>query len=77
MDEQTPPEDKAPTGLQVVGSVLASFFGVQSSRNRRRDFTHGKAHHFIAVALALTVVLALVIAGAVKLAIGLARGPGP
>lgn len=75
MDEQTP-ENKAPTGLQVVGSVLASFFGVQSSRNRRRDFTHGKAQHYIAVALALTLVLALAIGGAVKLAIWLARGSG-
>lgn len=66
-------EDRPPTRLQVIASVAASFFGVQSSRNRRRDFTHGKAQHYIAVALVMTVVVALVIYGAVKLAIHLAR----
>lgn len=74
MPDQTPPDDKPPTPKQVVASVLASFFGVQSSRNRRRDFTHGKAPHFIAVAFALTLALGLFLAGAAKLAIWLARG---
>ncbi len=41
---------------QVLGSVLASFFGVQSSRNRARDFTSGKARDFILVGFILTVV---------------------
>ncbi|MEQ9464069.1 MAG: DUF2970 domain-containing protein [Haliea sp.] len=41
---------------QVLGSVLASFFGVQSSRNRARDFNSGKAKDFIIVGLALTAV---------------------
>ena len=27
--------------LQVAQSVLAAFFGVQSERNRQRDFEHG------------------------------------
>lgn len=74
MPEQTPPDEKPPTPKQVVASVLASFFGVQNSRNRRRDFTHGKARHFIAVAFGLTLALALLFAGAAKLAIWLARG---
>lgn len=46
---------KAPTLGQVVASVLASFFGVQSSRNRERDFKHGKAAHFIVIGLVATV----------------------
>jgi hypothetical protein len=48
------PEQKAPTLWQVIGSVLASFFGVQSSKNRERDFKHGKAAHFIVVGLLAT-----------------------
>ena len=44
----------APTLLQVVSSVAASFLGVQSSRNRERDFTHGKPWQFIVIALVMT-----------------------
>ncbi|MDR3415805.1 MAG: DUF2970 domain-containing protein [Nevskia sp.] len=39
---------------QTVFSVLASFFGVQSTRNWARDFTHGNAWTFIGVGLLLT-----------------------
>lgn len=44
------------TLLQMVGSILASFFGVQSRRNRERDFRHGKARAFILVGILMTVV---------------------
>ncbi|MBL6751581.1 MAG: DUF2970 domain-containing protein [Nevskia sp.] len=40
---------------QTTGSVLASFFGVQSSRNRVRDFERGKPLAFIGVGLLMTV----------------------
>jgi hypothetical protein len=53
MNEPPKPE-KAPTLGQVIASVLASFFGVQSSKNRERDFKHGKAAHFIVVGLLAT-----------------------
>lgn len=36
---------------QTAQSVAASMFGVQSSRNRRRDFTHGNPLHFIIIGL--------------------------
>jgi hypothetical protein len=39
---------------QMVGSVLASFFGVQSSKNRNRDFGQGKAKDFILVGILMT-----------------------
>lgn len=42
--------------LQIVGSICASFFGVQSSKNRERDFKSGRAIHFIAVGIAMTAV---------------------
>jgi len=40
-------EDKKPNLLQVVGSVFAAAFGVQSSKNRERDFKHGSHKVFI------------------------------
>lgn len=40
--------------LDVIKSVLASFFGVQSDKNRRRDFQQGSPAQFILVGLALT-----------------------
>jgi hypothetical protein len=44
----------APTLPQVVGSVLSAFFGVQSHKNRERDFTAGKPWVFIVVGAVMT-----------------------
>lgn len=41
----------------TVASVAASFFGVQSQKNRERDFTQGKASHFIIIGVVMTVLL--------------------
>ena len=59
--------ESKPNAFQVVLSVLASFFGVQSHKNRERDFRHGKPLHFIAAGVVLTVVFILVVWGVVKL----------
>jgi hypothetical protein len=53
-----PPQGKLSL-LQTVGSVLASFFGVQSMRHRERDFSRGSAPKFIAVGLVATLVFIL------------------
>ena len=53
--------------IDVIKSVLASFFGVQSEKNRARDFTHGKPAHFIIIGIVLTLVFVLVIWGVVKI----------
>ena len=42
--------------LQVIGSVLAAGFGVQSSRNRERDFQHGKYTTYIIAGIVFTLV---------------------
>lgn len=39
------------TFAQLLKSTLAAFFGVQNSKNRERDFKHGKVSHFIAIGL--------------------------
>lgn len=56
---------------QTIGSVLSAFLGVQSDKNRERDFTQGKFSHFVIVGLvgvvlfvlALVTVVALIIPG--------------
>ena len=53
--------------LDIVKSVLAAFFGVQSGKNRKRDFTHGKPLHFIIAGAILAIVFVLVVWGIVNL----------
>lgn len=65
--------ERPPSWLQTFGSVLASFFGVQSSRNRRRDFAHGKAVHFLIVGIVATASFVLVIWLIVRLVLSQAR----
>ena len=55
------------TLLQTIGSVLASFFGVQSSQHWARDFTHGNALSFILVGLTLAGGFVLTLLTVVKL----------
>ena len=62
--------NKAPSLLQVIGSVLAAGFGVQSKQNRERDFKHGNAASFIAVGVIATILFILTIYAVVKLVIG-------
>ncbi|WP_249673572.1 DUF2970 domain-containing protein [Pseudomonas abieticivorans] len=65
-------DPKPPTLWQMLHSVLAAAFGVQSNKNRERDFTHGKPVHFIALGIAFTVVFALLLFGVVQLVLHLA-----
>lgn len=62
-------DERPPTFLQTTFSVLAAFFGVQSRRNRERDFSRGKASHFIIIGLVMTVVFVAVVVLAVKFAL--------
>lgn len=55
--------------LQVIQSVAWAFFGVQSHRNRVRDFNSGKPLHFIVVGLLLTGVVIGLFVGAAQLAL--------
>lgn len=58
---------QSPSFLGVLGSVLASMFGVQSNRKREQDFTHGKPSQYILVGLLVTLVFILTVWGVVKL----------
>ncbi|MBC3376492.1 DUF2970 domain-containing protein [Pseudomonas sp. Z5-35] len=67
-----PVDNKPPTLLQMMHSVLAAALGVQSNKNRARDFTHGKPSHFVILGIAFTVIFALTLFGIVKLVVHLA-----
>ena len=61
-----------PTLWQMLQSVVAAAFGVQSGKNRARDFTHGKPSHFVVLGILFTAVFALTLLGIVKLVLHLA-----
>jgi hypothetical protein len=58
-DQQT--ADKGTGFLSVVHSVLAAGLGVQSSKNRARDFQQGRAVHFIVGGVLGTVLFVIAI----------------
>lgn len=62
-----PINNKPPTLLQMMHSILAAAFGVQSGKNRARDFTHGKPSHFILLGIVFTVIFGLTLYGIVNL----------
>lgn len=64
-----PQSHSTPTFTQVFVSVVAAFFGVQSARNRVRDFTHGNPLHYLIMALLLTGSVVLCFIAAAKLAL--------
>lgn len=67
MDSKPPSNGKPPTFLQMLHSVLAAAFGVQSSKNRSRDFSHGKPAHFVIMGVLFTILFASMLLGVVQL----------
>lgn len=70
-----PTEDDADKPLplkDVFISILASFIGVQKSKNQKRDFARGRPMQFIIVGVVLTVVWYVAIYLIVKLVLKLA-----
>ncbi|MHC8407575.1 DUF2970 domain-containing protein [Pseudomonas sp. TMB3-21] len=67
-----PANHKPPTLWQMVHSVLAAALGVQSGKNRERDFTHGKPIHFVILGVLFTAIFAVTLFGVVKLILHLA-----
>ena len=64
VESNTVETEDAPASVsipQIFCSILASFYGVQSSKNRRRDFQSGKAKHFIVAGIIMTAIWYLAI----------------
>lgn len=62
-------EQKPPTLGQTIASVAASFFGVQSGKNRERDFKRGNPVHFIVIGLLATATFIGLVIALVRLAL--------
>ena len=50
-----------------MSSIVAAAFGVQTNKNRERDFEHGKFHHFIIGGIIFAVLFIFIVIGVVKL----------
>lgn len=61
-----------PNIFNMVLSVLAAFLGVQTEKNRQRDFQHGNPKAYIIIGVILTVLFVLSIVGVVKLVMAIA-----
>ena len=69
MTEPLEPEESSPRPgfAALLGSVLAAAFGVQSDRNRKRDFSGGNYRHFLLAGVVFTALFVLGLALLVKL----------
>jgi len=47
--------------LNTIKSVAMGFMGIQSGKNRERDFTKGKASDFIIVGIVMTILFVVVL----------------
>jgi hypothetical protein len=67
--DTTPTQEEAsePGFWEVVMSVLAAALGVQTSKNRERDFTKGNPLVFFAAGLIFTILFVLTLIGVVNL----------
>ncbi|CAE6921372.1 conserved protein of unknown function [Pseudomonas marincola] len=60
-------EEQRPLTLwEMLQSIIAAAFGVQSGKNRSRDFSRGKPSHFIILGLLVTFVFVLVLYALVR-----------
>ena len=62
------PDDKRPLGWgELLQSILAAALGVQSGKNRARDFGRGRPLQFIVLGVLFCLFFVLMILGVVKL----------
>ncbi|WP_192980775.1 DUF2970 domain-containing protein [Pseudomonas sp. EggHat1] len=66
------PEQSPLTLREMLQSVLAAALGVQSGKNRSRDFSRGKPSHFILLGVLFTALFVIVLLVTVKLILHLA-----
>lgn len=60
-------EAQKPKLLHVVSSIFAGMFGVQSQRNRQRDFSHSSPLPFILAGISFILLFVLIMVGIVSL----------
>ena len=66
-EQNPPPVVKPPTFLQVVGSVFAAMVGLQSSKNRERDFSRGNLKVYIVGGMIFTILFILTLLSIIRI----------
>ncbi|MFT7131538.1 MAG: hypothetical protein ACI81O_000244 [Cyclobacteriaceae bacterium] len=66
-DDNSDTAPKPPNFLQIMLSVIAAAFGVQTGKNYERDFTSGSPLPYIVGGIVFTVLFVLTIVGVVSL----------
>ena len=62
-------DEKKPSFWQIVFSTLAAFLGVQSNKNRERDFKYGNIYVYIVSGLIFTIMFIFTVVSVVNLVI--------
>ncbi|MGI0116254.1 DUF2970 domain-containing protein [Zooshikella sp. RANM57] len=62
-------QDKPISFLEVLQSVFAAAFGVQSQKKRLKDFSKGKPIHYVLVGILFTTLFILIMVGLVQIAL--------
>ncbi|MFC1664392.1 DUF2970 domain-containing protein [Pseudomonadota bacterium] len=70
VSSQSQTNKKSLTLFEVMQSILAAAFGVQSSKKRELDIRHGKPITFVIAGIIFVLVLILILVGIVKLVLG-------
>lgn len=58
-NDEAPETPRSLSLWELITTTLWAVLGVQSRRNRERDFTHGKAIHFIVAGIVFTLVFVI------------------
>jgi len=72
--EPSIPEDNKVSFLSVIGSVFAAIFGIQSDKNRERDFQQNSATSYIVVGIIMVIGLVITMIIVVNSVISSATG---
>lgn len=66
MPENMPEKPEKPSFLHIVLSTFAAAFGVQSKKNRERDFKGGNIYHYIVAGILFTALFIFTVATIVQ-----------
>jgi len=67
MSENNTESDEKPGFTDIVKSTLAAALGVQSNKNRERDFKHGSIKTFAIAGIIFTVIFIAIVVTVVKI----------
>lgn len=70
MSEPVPEKSPKPKFLDIVKSALSAAIGVQSNKNRERDFAHGNIFAYVTAGIIFTIVFITSVILVVNMVIG-------